>query len=77
MSKLAVGVMLLCAAGIGWVINESVEQNAKLNILVCADRAVLAEQGPIRVMPEGVYLSYTGKSYTPTPGSVCLVEVFE
>lgn len=78
MSKIAIGVILLCASGIGLIINETVKENDRLNILTCSDRgAILAEKGPIRQTPEGVYWSRSGKSYVPMPGSVCSVESFE
>lgn len=78
MSKVAISVILLCAAGIGFVINETVKENDRLNILTCSNAgAILAEKGPIRQTPEGVYRSRSGRSYVPMPGSVCSVESFE
>lgn len=77
MSKIAIGVIILCSAGIGLIINESVEQNSKLNMLVCSGNPIMLEQGPIHLTPEGSYFSRTGKSYVPMPGSICSVETFE
>lgn len=73
--KIAIGTILLCVAGIGFVINETV--NEKLNVLICSNNAILVDNGPIRQTSEGVYHSMSGMSYIPMPGSICSVEFYE